>query len=252
MNIFKLIPLVMADIGSVSKDRRNEQQKYQFRGIEDMYKAAHPAFVKHGVFCVPEVLEHHIDVFERSNEFGKVTYWRHAILKVKHQFYAEDGSHVDVITMGEGLDNSDKAVNKAMSGAMKYALIELFSTPTEDVEDADRTSPEAGKSVTLAPIPPIKNVPEETPEIPADVDGGSPYITTRQRSYLGRRFRESINPEHEKRADEFRHAALTALEQSGLFKSKFHDEHGNPTSDFILVQEYAAVGKALVQAAKSI
>ena len=142
MSVYTLIPLVMADIGAVSKDRRNEQQKYAFRGIEDFYKAAHPAFVKHGVFCVPEVVEHTFSEFEKPGYEGKTTIWRHVTIKVRHRFYGPQGDFVDVVTVGEGLDNSDKATNKAMSGAMKYALIELFSVPTEDVEDSDRTTPE--------------------------------------------------------------------------------------------------------------
>jgi hypothetical protein len=58
------------------------------------------------------------------------------------------------------LDNSDKASNKAMSGAMKYALIELFCVPTQDVEDSDRTSPETGGPRRGA------NVARTTEEIP--------------------------------------------------------------------------------------
>lgn len=142
--IYQLIPKVMADIGSVGKDRRNEQQRYAFRGIEDMYHAAQPAMVKHGIFCAPEVIEREVYRFEKTNDSGKSTTWLHVALKVTHRFYAEDGSNVSVTTWGEGLDNSDKATNKAMSGAMKYALIELFCVPTADVEDSDRTSPENG------------------------------------------------------------------------------------------------------------
>lgn len=155
--IYELIPRVMADIGAVEKNRKNEQQKYQFRGIEDFYQAAHPAFVKHGIFCVPEVLEHAASTFEKTNEYGKVTTWRHVTAKVRHRFFAADGSFVDAVTIGEGLDNSDKATNKAMSGAMKYALIELFSVPTQDVEDSDRTSPETGVQRTAKPIPIPRN-----------------------------------------------------------------------------------------------
>ena len=157
--IYSLIPQVMAEIGAVEKNRKNEQQKYSFRGIEDFYQAAHPAFVKHGVFCVPKVIGHEATSFEKSNDQGRITIWRHVTVTVEHRFYAPDGSHVDVTTMGEGLDNSDKATNKAMSGAMKYALIELFSVPTQDVEDADRTSPETGLPMKNRPPTPVTKEP---------------------------------------------------------------------------------------------
>lgn len=146
--IFSLIPKIMAEVGAIGKDRRNEHQKYQFRGIEDMYNAIQPALVKHGVFCVPQVLES--SCTEGETKSNTTNY--HVVMRVNHKFYADDGSFVEVITAGEGLDSSDKASNKAMSAAMKYAFIELLSLPTEDVADSDRESPEAGKSRSQFPI----------------------------------------------------------------------------------------------------
>src|SRR5206468_1397123 len=105
-----------------------------------MYSAIHPALVKHGVFCCPQVQAYVTEDRVMRNGTSAV----HAVLKVCHRFYAPDMSFVDVITCGEGIDTSDKAINKAMSGAMKYAFIELFSIPTEDIQDADRESPEVG------------------------------------------------------------------------------------------------------------
>lgn len=254
--IFELIPKVMADIGGVAKTRKNEQQKYSFRGIEDMYLAAHPAMVAHSVFCAPEVMERTEYRFEKMNDYGKVTTWVHVMVKVNHRFYAPDGSFVPVITCGEGLDNSDKATNKALSGAMKYALIELFCVPTEDVADSDRTTPEAGVAkpaaapVTLVPTPPP---PKEAPALPAELpEEESPYIDGKQQSYLARRFREAVKPEKQDQAEEARHAALSALGMTGHFKSKFIDENGNPTSKLILNDEYKEVGIMLMKAAKSL
>ncbi len=140
--IYTLIPKVMKDIGGVAKTRKNQQQNYAFRGIDDFYDASHPAMIAHGVFCAPQVKTRLEETFTRVNDTGKETQWFHVALEVDHVFYAPDGSSVHVITWGEGLDNSDKATNKAMSAAMKYALIELFQVPTKDVEDADLTTPE--------------------------------------------------------------------------------------------------------------
>lgn len=134
MEIYKQIPKVMAEIGAVGKGGFNEKQNYAFRGIEQFYNAAHPALVKHGVFCAPEVIERFLEQYVNKN--GTTTF--RAVLTVAHHFYASDGSKVTVTTIGEGNDTSDKACNKAMSAAMKYAFIELFSIPTADVADADK------------------------------------------------------------------------------------------------------------------
>lgn len=136
--IFEAIPKVMAEIGAVTKSRRNTQQGYAFRGIDDMYNAVQPAMVKQGVFCCPEVLSRERE--ERQGKSGGVLLY--TTLTVRHRFYASDGSFVDVVTVGEAMDSGDKSTNKAMSAAMKYALIELFSIPTEEDNDTETHSHE--------------------------------------------------------------------------------------------------------------
>jgi hypothetical protein len=56
---------------------------------------------------------------------------------VQHTFYAADGSNVVAVTIGEAMDSGDKSANKAMSAAMKYAMIETFSIPTEEFNDTE-------------------------------------------------------------------------------------------------------------------
>ena len=43
-------------------------------------------------------------------------------------------------TYGEAMDSADKATNKAMSAAYKYAAIQAFCIPTEGDNDADATT----------------------------------------------------------------------------------------------------------------
>lgn len=134
--IYKKIPKIMAEVGAISKDGYNKHQSYSFRGIEQIYEAVHPVLIANGVFCVPQVIEVISNAHEGTNAQGQSKVSFHIILRVNHKFYAEDGSFIEVITTGEGLDTSDKAANKALSGAMKYAFIELLSIPTKDVEDS--------------------------------------------------------------------------------------------------------------------
>lgn len=154
--IFSLIPKIMADIKPIGKDQRNSVQNYKFRGIDDMYNTIHPVLTKHGVFCCPRVINTESSEIDCGD--NKTAY--RVILTVAHRFYAEDGSCIEVITVGEGLDRSDKASNKALSAAMKYAFIELFSIPTEDMEDSDRESPEAGKAKKVHTIKQVTKVPD--------------------------------------------------------------------------------------------
>ena len=95
--------------------------------------ALNPALVKHKVFVVPEVLEQTRE--ERTS--AKNTTLLYSIIKVKYTFYAEDGSSVSATVIGEGMDSGDKATNKAMSIAFKYACFQVFCIPTEEMVDPD-------------------------------------------------------------------------------------------------------------------
>lgn len=134
--IFKLIPQVMKAIGPISKGRFNEQQKYAFRGIDEIYNAIQPVLSEHGVFVLPSVIDQKRE--ERKTRHDSLLMY--TILTVKHTFCAPDGSYVEAVTVGEAMDTGDKSANKAMSAAMKYALLEVFCIPTEGDNDPDSQS----------------------------------------------------------------------------------------------------------------
>jgi len=136
--IYKAISKAMAEIGAIGKDKCNQQQHFQYRGIDDVMNALHPVLTKNGLFLAPEVLEHKRE--ERQTQRGGNLIY--SIMKVKYTLFAEDGSNVSVIVIGEGMDSADKSSNKAMAIAMKYAMSQLFCIPTEEMIDPDSETPE--------------------------------------------------------------------------------------------------------------
>ncbi len=134
------IKSVMADLKPVGKNQQNFEQKFKFRGIDDMYNALQPVMAKHGVFCVPKILNREIrEVTSRNNTAGF-----HRVIQYRIRFYASDGSWVDAFVDGEGTDYGDKGSNKCLSIAMKYAMITVFAVPTGESADPDgETPPEA-------------------------------------------------------------------------------------------------------------
>jgi len=154
-HIHKAIVACMRDVPHVGKDRRNSQQGYNFRGIDDMYNALHPVLCAHGVYATSEVLRSQRE--ERQTKGGGVL--TYTILEVKFTFYSDvDGSCVSSTMVGEAMDSADKSSNKAMSAAMKYALMQLFCIPTADVKDTEydnyevAPSAKASKPVTVADL----------------------------------------------------------------------------------------------------
>lgn len=156
--IYEAIPRIMADMEAVGKNRYNQQQKFKFRGIDDVMNAMNPVLVKHHVFAVPEVLEQTRE--HRTTTSGAQL--NYSLLKMRFSFYAPDGSHVDAVTMGEGMDSGDKASNKAMAIAYKYALFQVFCIPTEDMDDPDADTPPESKpkASKAAPRPDTPSKPE--------------------------------------------------------------------------------------------
>lgn len=135
--IFAAIPRVMTDIDAIGKNRKNIQQDFKFRGIDDVYNEVQKIMAKHGVFTVPEV----VNRVYTSRQTAKGSLMMERILTIKYRFYASDGSFVEAVVDGEAMDTGDKTSNKSMSVAHKYALLQVFCIPTEDDKDPDSKSP---------------------------------------------------------------------------------------------------------------
>lgn len=137
MNIYETITKIIAEVPAIKKEKNNLQQHFKFRGIDDVMNAINPLLAKHKLFIVPQVLEQTREERE-TKQGGNLIY---SICKIKYTFYAEDGTYIEAITIGEGMDSGDKATNKAMAIAMKYALFQVFCIPTEEMIDPDSESP---------------------------------------------------------------------------------------------------------------
>ena len=96
-----------------------------------------PLMAEAGIFIVPEVLEAKRED-RQTAKGGNLIY---SVLKMKYTFYASDGSSVSAVVIGEGMDSGDKASNKAMAVAMKYAMFQVFCIPTEELDDPDAVCP---------------------------------------------------------------------------------------------------------------
>ena len=63
---------------------------------------------------------------------------------------AEDGSSLSATVIGEGMDTGDKASNKAMSVAFKYACFQVLCIPTEEMVDPNADTPEPSRDAGAA------------------------------------------------------------------------------------------------------
>lgn len=147
-HVYAAIARVMGEIGKagIAKDRKNQQQGYNFRGIDDVYNALSGFLSAAGLLILPRVLKR--EVTERATKSGGALFY--VVLDVEFDLVAaQDGSMHTVKVSGEAMDSGDKATNKAMSAAYKYACMEVFCIPTEGDNDADATT----HDVVPGPVP---------------------------------------------------------------------------------------------------
>lgn len=107
MNIFESIAAIMAEIPAIGKGKKNQQQGFMYRGVDDVMNALQPLLAKYKVFVVPDVLSQTRE--ERTTKNG--TNMLYSLLHVRFTFFAEDGSNVVASVIGEGMDTADKASN---------------------------------------------------------------------------------------------------------------------------------------------
>jgi hypothetical protein len=145
--IYGKLARIMGSISAIGKDNKNQQQGYNFRGIDDVMNELHSHFAKEGVIIMPRVIN--TERSERTNKSG--TALLYVFLTVTYAFYAEDGSFVECTVEGEAMDMGDKATNKALSAALKYALMQMLLIPTKEPKDSENDSYEVAPKAKQAP-----------------------------------------------------------------------------------------------------
>ncbi|MFF7234433.1 ERF family protein [Streptomyces sioyaensis] len=133
--VFAVVAAVMKDAMPVGKNQRNEQQNYQFRGIDDVMSAMAGPMRTHGLFILPSIAEH------KQQRDGKMT---RTVITMRYRVYGPAGDCLVADVPGEAFDYADKSTNKAQSAALKYLLFTVFMLPVDgrSIDDGDRNHPE--------------------------------------------------------------------------------------------------------------
>ena len=141
MSVYKAINAVQAALSKdgISKDQRNQQGGYNFRGIDQIYNALAPLLAANGLCILPRVVKS--EQHERTSAKGNLLIYSYVTMEFD-LVASSDGSKHTVCTVGEAFDSGDKSMNKAMSAAYKYAAFQTFAIPTEGDNDADASNHE--------------------------------------------------------------------------------------------------------------
>lgn len=168
---------VMAECPWVQQTGWNNHNKYHYASDADLLAALQPLMAKHGLALFPHLVESATTQHGTSGRGN--TNWRTDVV-VTYILSHISGESITIQAPGCGLDQQDKGVYKAMTGAHKYALRELFLIPTgndaERGKQLQREARERGAAPPRAAAPAAPPVPQETSAHPAQGPQASPTV----------------------------------------------------------------------------
>lgn len=119
----------------IAKDRQNTDQKYKFRGIDDVRNLIAPLQDE----CKLVIFPHLVERVEKERTTKSGGFALQVVVKIDfHLVSRVDGSEIVIRMENEAIDYSDKATNKAISQAYKAFCINTFNIPTEGEDDTDK------------------------------------------------------------------------------------------------------------------
>lgn len=186
-NLVNKICDVIKEIGVVPKTGLNKFQGYNYRKHEDIMSHLQPTLLKHGLVFYPKSKSiHEVSVIEKTNKSGDITKNIH-VLMVATYTMTDGESSIDFMGLGEGIDNGDKAIYKAQTGAIKYALNDLLMLASEsDPENDQHESSNTTKSTKPTQTPSVDNTDNETAIIDLCKEKGkSPKVYLTKAKALG-------------------------------------------------------------------
>lgn len=132
-----LLGRVMNDLKALPKGEKfsgRGMESYSFRGVDSTINAVGPVFRRYGIVGpVPNVLEVTYETVPIGKDRNPTGFAR---VKVRYEFFGPIGDMLSCTVPGEAMDRGDKALAKAMSVAMRIALLQTLCLPTES-EDPD-------------------------------------------------------------------------------------------------------------------
>ncbi|MDF3607514.1 ERF family protein [Paracoccus sp. DMF-8] len=124
-NIHQRLAAVMAEVTYIRKEKKTGMN-YTIVSHDAVTAKVRPALLKHGIVYYPVRCDHH----HNGNR-------AECSLTVRFVNVDDPADFFDVPTFGYGIDGQDKGPGKAMSYAVKYALLKALGLETGDDPDQD-------------------------------------------------------------------------------------------------------------------
>lgn len=186
---------IMDSLGAVEKKGFNKHQNYKYMREVDVMEALKSELIKNKIIMLTSSKFVDIQKKEGKDKTDFIT-----TVETQHTFIdSESGEALSISSVGSGYDSSDKGAAKAITSAVKYAIMKTFMISDEgsDIEnDGETIQPPAkatplkiGKQkTTIVAKPTSEEVVNNSSETNDDVDDVTEKQTTKKVSLnVGRR-----------------------------------------------------------------
>lgn len=155
--LFSKLATIMGEMSRLPKTGVNKIQGYKFVQEGDVLDAVREKMAEQNIAFFACIVDKQI--IEGTTNKGGTNY--HAILDMQFTFACGDtGDTYTCPWVGEAIDTSDKAVNKAATAGEKFFLLKTFLLSTG--EDTDADSPSAGQRKQNSRPTPKQAAPKQT------------------------------------------------------------------------------------------
>jgi hypothetical protein len=160
LNLREKFAEVRRRLGYVQKRGHNERHIYSYVTAADLAGSVGDILAELGVVVIPQLQSISTEPPRSSSD-------RIARVVMNYRFIdARSGEELTVRVAGEGADAGDKAPYKAMTGALKYALLQSFLLATGDDPEDERADSRAalgsGRVITPEQVRELQGLIEET------------------------------------------------------------------------------------------
>lgn len=173
------IAQLMEAVGRIKATGYNSHFGYKF--VQESYLAdkVRRAMIKIGIIMIMDPQE--IEIGEAGSKGFRVT----TLKGQAHWIDTDNGDTLTVGFFGQGYDNQDKGIYKALTGAEKYILMKTLLIPTGD--DPERSEGVPGPQTGPDPLPDERRPATVGPRRePAKRGPGRPPLPMRKRKVQGR------------------------------------------------------------------
>jgi ERF superfamily len=147
LNLREKFAEVRRRLGYIQKRGHNERHNYSYVTAADLAGSVGDILAELGVIVIPQLQSISTEPPRSSSD-------RIARVVMNYRFVdARSGEELTVRVAGEGADAGDKAPYKAMTGALKYALLQSFLLSTGDDPEDERANarPALGSERVITP-----------------------------------------------------------------------------------------------------